>query len=193
MKSKFDNKYDIGHCFGNWKLLNNIPMRVAKKNSTTKDKHTLKFQCLCLSCNTEHLVDCYTLEKGISKRCYKCSMDLQKGSGNPSWRGFGEIGAKVLSRAKNGAKLRNIEFNLTLEDLDKKWKEQQKVCALTGKILTEAEASIDRIDSNGIYEYNNIQWVHKDINLMKNQLDQKYFIEMCKSVFIHSGGACEIK
>lgn len=193
MKSKFDNKYEIGYCFGNWKLLNNIPLRVPKKSNNTKDKHTLKFQCLCLSCNTEHLVDCYNLEKGISKRCYKCSMNCQKGSGNPSWKGLGEIGAKVLSRAKNGAKLRNIEFNLTLEELDEKWKQQKQICALTGIFIDLKEASIDRIDSNGIYEYNNIQWVHKDVNLMKNHLNQEYFVQMCKLVSSNAGGACEIK
>jgi len=193
MKSKFDNTYEIGHLFGEWKLLNNIPLRIPKKSSTTKDKHTLKFLCLCTSCNTEHLVDCYNLEKSISKRCYKCSMKNTKGCNNPFWKGYGKIGAKFLSRAKHGASLRKINFNLTLEELDRKWHEQKEICALSGKLLTLEEASIDRIDSDGIYEYNNIQWVHKDINLMKNHLNQEYFIEMCNMVSFYKGGACEIK
>ena len=37
--------------------------------------------------------------------------------------------------------------------------------------------SLDRIDSSKGYEENNVQWVHKDINLMKNKYDNKYFIE----------------
>jgi len=32
------------------------------------------------------------------------------------------------------------------------------------------------------YTVDNIQWVHRDINLMKQALDLDYFIEMCKKV-----------
>ena len=46
-------------------------------------------------------------------------------------------------------------------------------------------ASIDRIDSSAGYVAGNIQFVHKHINKMKNNLDEQCFIEMCKLVAFH--------
>jgi hypothetical protein len=43
-------------------------------------------------------------------------------------------------------------------------------------------ASLDRIDNNKGYTKDNIQWLHKNINLMKHCFDQKYFIELCNLI-----------
>jgi hypothetical protein len=43
-------------------------------------------------------------------------------------------------------------------------------------------ASLDRINSDLGYVYGNIQWIHKDINKMKNDYEQNYFILLCKKV-----------
>ena len=43
-------------------------------------------------------------------------------------------------------------------------------------------ASLDRIDSKKGYIKGNLQWVHKDLNIMKNSYPNQYFIEMCKKV-----------
>ena len=75
---------------------------------------------------------------------------------------------------------------------------QDKKCALTGvpisfeKTELGYSASIDRIDSKKEYDLDNVQLVHKDVNLMKNRFDQDYFISMCKLVAKHKGGSCEI-
>lgn len=42
--------------------------------------------------------------------------------------------------------------------------------------------SIDRIDSNGVYEEGNVQWVDKRINMMKGTLSNEEFIELCTMV-----------
>lgn len=42
--------------------------------------------------------------------------------------------------------------------------------------------SLDRIDSNKGYIENNIQWVVKEINFMKNNLTEKEFFILCNSV-----------
>jgi len=54
------------------------------------------------------------------------------------------------------------------------------VCALSGVKLDENTWSPDRIDSKKGYTKENLQFVHKDINLMKNKFPEDYFIEMCK-------------
>jgi len=51
--------------------------------------------------------------------------------------------------------------------------------------LSKSTASVDRIDSNKGYIKGNVQFVHKDINLMKNVLNIEYFIEMCKKIAKH--------
>ena len=43
-------------------------------------------------------------------------------------------------------------------------------------------ASLDRIDSNKGYTKDNVQFVHKDINWMKQDFEQNKFIEYCKKV-----------
>lgn len=57
-------------------------------------------------------------------------------------------------------------------------------CALSDKSISfnDGTASVDRIDSKIGYVSNNIQIVHKDINIMKNAFDQDYFIDICKRI-----------
>jgi hypothetical protein len=43
-------------------------------------------------------------------------------------------------------------------------------------------ASIDRIDSNLGYTESNVVWVHKDVNIMKNNFTKEYFLMMCQKV-----------
>ena len=43
-------------------------------------------------------------------------------------------------------------------------------------------ASLDRIDSTKGYTKNNIQWVHKTINKMKNVLHDEEFIQWCNLI-----------
>jgi len=42
--------------------------------------------------------------------------------------------------------------------------------------------SLDRVNSNDYYHVDNIQWIHKHINIMKNKFETDYFIQMCKLV-----------
>jgi hypothetical protein len=73
----------------------------------------------------------------------------------------------------------------------KRFLQQDRKCALTGLPLTinysrltgdPHTASLDRIDSSKGYVRGNIQWIHKDVNMMKRIYDQGYFIEMCRLV-----------
>ena len=71
--------------------------------------------------------------------------------------------------------------------------EQQGKCALTGMVLRmrgrkseeqkeRGTASLDRIDSTKGYVRGNVQWVHKDVNLMKNEFSEGYLLKMCRLV-----------
>ena len=43
-------------------------------------------------------------------------------------------------------------------------------------------ASLDRIDSNKGYVEGNVQWVHVDVNYMKLDYDQDYYINICRLI-----------
>lgn len=89
------------------------------------------------------------------------------------------------------AKNRNIEFNISIEEIWNLFEKQDRKCALTGIDIVfksehtgilETTASLDRIDSNGSYVIGNVQWVHKYINIMKSDMSQQDFIDMCKTI-----------
>lgn len=88
------------------------------------------------------------------------------------------------------AKSRNIEFNITISDLENQWNLQEGKCAYTGIELTLPKsstdrlfnASVDRIDSSEPYIIGNIQWVLKEVNIMKMSLSEERFLELCKRI-----------
>ena len=43
-------------------------------------------------------------------------------------------------------------------------------------------ASLDRIDSSKGYTKNNVQWLHKDINIMKRDFPEEKFLFLCKQI-----------
>ena len=147
-------------------------------------KKEAKVLCKC-ECGAIHEVACYTLIKGTSTQCLKCGNSL-KTEKNPAWKGYGMISGKTFSKLKRGADLRGFEFKISLEFLDVLYKKQNMKCALTGLDLsvlhTNLTASVDRIDSNKGYIEDNIQWVHKEVNRMKNNYTQSYFIDMCRLI-----------
>ena len=106
------------------------------------------------------------------------------------WKGNGEISGTFWYHKKKSALKRHIEFDLSMEDGWNLFLEQNRKCALTGIILTfqkkssefDGTASLDRIDSTKGYIKGNVQWVHKDVNLMKHQLTQENFVELCQKV-----------
>lgn len=116
-----------------------------------------------------------------------------QGKNHPLWCGTGDISGQYFDSIKCRANKLKIEFDITIEQLWEIFLKQNRLCALTGLPLNfstyrqrrkgnEQTASIDRIDSNKGYTIDNVQWVHKDINRMKNSYDQKYFLQICQLV-----------
>ena len=183
MGTKNNTKYDsiqIGDRFGKWKVIDNVFI-----------ERYAKVPCQC-ECGVHQDVDAYTLIKGKSKSCKTCSLP-RIGATNPAWKGYEEIPNSWFLRFKRYSK---IEFDLQIEDVWDLFLKQDKKCALTGLLISfsndrarsekhsgiSCTASIDRIDSKKGYTKDNVQLVHKDVNIMKNHFDQDYFLEMCKII-----------
>lgn len=128
---------------------------------------------VCKSCRTR-----------IANASKKRNAKMEK---NPCWKGYNEIPYSWFSKYFE-RKGKNKTGNITIIDVYNIWIKQNKKCALSSedidfiKTNKGISASIDRIDSNGNYTIDNIQLVHKDVNLMKNSFEQNYFVELCKKI-----------
>ena len=135
----------------------------------------------------------------LAGRIISCGCRVPKGKEHKSWTGHEELSGQEygsIRRGANGSKGRPpLEFQVSQQYLWELFLKQDRKCALSGVPIylrkrwkESGTASLDRIDSSLGYIEGNVQWVHKDVNLMKNKLDQTYFIEMCKSI----AGACSL-
>ena len=114
-----------------------------------------------------------------------------KNKKHPAWRGYGDISMTYWKNLKHGAKLREIEFGISIQDAWEIYIKQNKKCALSGReIGFEASksnsASLDRINSSKPYDITNVQWVHRDINFAKQSLSNEEFIILCQEVANHN-------
>lgn len=175
IQTDFDRKYNrnlIGYKFGT--------LEVIKK--TEKGGKT-KWVCRCECGSEKDFFEC----KIISNTIKSCGCkQFKRGSDNHHWNGHGVIPGKYLFNIKNGSKKRGYEFSVTNEYILDLYYNQNCKCALSGVDIAfdgdEITASLDRIDNDKGYIAGNIQWIHKDINRMKNIFDNSYFIDICKKI-----------
>jgi hypothetical protein len=115
-----------------------------------------------------------------------------------AWKGCGELSKSLWNDIIRGSQRRSrrIPFRLTIQQGWNLFLKQERKCAISGaeirfpnrckKYGTEDRtASLDRIDSSKNYTLDNVQWVHKVINIMKNELPQEQFVEWCKTITKH--------
>jgi hypothetical protein len=77
-----------------------------------------------------------------------------------------------------------LEITITKKYIEKLFFKQDQKCAISGvSISLGRNASLDRINSSLGYTKENVQWVHKDVNLMKGMFSEEYFKEVCEHVY----------
>ena len=145
--------------------------------------------CKCLACKKEFEAQFHNVYRGNYKSCGCLQHALS--NKNPKWKGIGDISASYFCSLRRGARIRNLCFNITLEEIWRLFLEQNKKCALSGKELKfstfrndyKANASLDRIDSSKGYTIDNVQWVDKDINFMKQSMNNQEFLNIVKKIY----------
>lgn len=150
---------------------------VARTKSYTKN---------CSSCGAEQSYgrkDHYNSAVRNDWKCKACTSSTNAYKGK-----IGPMPVTWFEVKKRGGISRGLVWDLTPEYILGMYKEQEGICKLTGwpigwseKGLT-ATVSIDRIDSSEGYLEGNVQLVHKDVNMAKQQYSQDYFIAMCTAV-----------
>jgi len=122
----------------------------------------------------------WRLHSSNNIQCQLCGSDNQRNQKKRNPLKF------IFKHSRQHAKVRNREFTIELVDLENLMITQCNRCALTGIEFHEDNLpSIDRIDSSKGYTIDNIQFVLIKINLMKSNLHQKEFIELCTLVSNH--------
>ena len=155
---------------------------VVIQKDPNKTRHT-KWLCKC-KCGDIRSVLQQTLLRGQSNRCRKCQFDHQ--------RIRNKLPNTLWWRINHNAEQRNLKITCTQDELYKLYVTQKKLCALSAIPISlefdlnrKVTASLDRIDSSKGYDLDNVQWVHKDINFMKQAFNQDYFISLCKAIVIN--------
>lgn len=159
----------IGEVYRDWTVISD---KVFKKESNRSTYWKVKCKC-----GTEEIRDAAHLTSGKTSSCKSCAaLKLP-------------FEQSYLRKIKKRAKSSGLEFNLTLEYITSIFNGECKLSGLPiqfGKHwklkLSDQTASLDRIDSKKGYIIGNVQWVHKDINMMKWSFDQEYFIILCKKI-----------
>lgn len=193
----------LGKKFGNWTVLK---LAGYHKGSNNKSNWiTWKYLAECV-CGRRYKVWWSDLKSGKSKQCHECHMKSHKwpkinrinlfGPGNNNFKGKGVIPSFYYKRVESNAELRNLEFRISIDDLDKQWRKQNGRCFYTGLPLIAPSSyytengnefslmgSLDRINSKKGYTTNNIVWTSKTVNKIKMHFPSKVFIDMCKLVY----------
>ena len=166
----------IGKKFGKWTVLSKIG-----RAGTSRD---ILWLCRC-ECGKNRPVKSYYLTKGYSKQCVDC--------GHLPTKYKEELPECIWNKIVRTALKRGFKVEITKEQAYEMFLKQKKRCSLTQLRINFPEngteerhrnytASLDRIDSKKHYTLDNIQWVHKHVNRMKNIFSQEYFIKMCQLI-----------
>ena len=181
-KSKYDDYFKLGDIHNNWIVSGPVVMEGEAKVEVT------------CKCGYTANVSAYAISRESSKGCLSCDQASRLGESNNSWKGFGEVPGSFTQRyRRKGEKDVKFKWETTEEELNDIYLKQDRKCALSGLTISfknqnknwigyKCTASLDRIDSSKGYNKENIQLLHKDINIMKNIHPVDYFQELCRAV-----------
>lgn len=105
--------------------------------------------------------------------------------------GTENISGAYFHTLQAGAKRRGKEFTISIEYLQEVYDKQGGKCNYSGvPLVMELGAkneptntgSVDRIDNNEGYVEGNVQWLHKDVNFMKQAFEEDTFLDYCKLI-----------
>lgn len=161
--------------------------RLTVLSSEMNKFNRIVYKCKC-SCGEIIIRSGNQLLHAKRNYCLEC---IYKDYSKKRRKGFEEISGHFWYNILACAKNRNKIFEITIEDAWNQFLKQNRKCAITGvelffhkprEIISVTTASLDRIDSTKGYTKDNIQWVHKVINIMKFDLKEEEFINWCKLV-----------
>ena len=146
-----------------------------------------KWCSICSCCGSEQEYSRKDHARSSSRgdwKCKKCA--TYKNKTRPSVeKGFVVSNFEVFARS---AISRGLVWELDKSFLFSLWESQEGRCALSGVTLIKNPRtwSIDRIDNDKGYLKSNVQFVLKEINMLRGKLEIERFVELCFLVAQHN-------
>jgi hypothetical protein len=149
-----------------------------------KQDHAKKalWQARCNHCQKVWVLRGGNIKSGRTKSCgCQRAVSVHKAIGC----GVGDMTGAFWCRLRHNAEARRHALNITKEEAYDLYQKQKGICALSGLPIgfKDKTASLDRIDSQKPYDLTNIQWVHKYVNKMKNNLNQDVFLSFVNNIY----------
>lgn len=169
----------IGYKFGTWTVISD--------GEYINKQWRYKVQCTCG--NTRLMPVSQIMKPDRYNTCLRCSLGKTLSNFRESF--INNIKRNAFSRGKDFAD------DVTPEYLYSLLEKQNFKCALTGdNLLPEDNSldhlrrdlplSLDRIDSSKGYIRGNVQWVTKQVNLMKGVMTTEELFEICSKILNHA-------
>lgn len=159
-----------------------------KKVEYNKKKRMWDWLFRC-DCGVEKIINIGEVRKNRTKSCgclKNKNLNHNKSELSINWKSKTPIPITYINSVKRRAISKKIEFNINEEYIYKIFSNQNGKCNLSGLDLSidlsNFTASIDRIDSKSGYVEGNIQWLHKDLNYIKYNLNQKELYFICEKI-----------
>jgi hypothetical protein len=162
-------------------------LRVVKRLEGNYGSGTAALWLLECDCGNFRESGSSDFRKGVVHSCGCAKRDV-------NFKGVGEFGSVHFYHIVQNAKSRKIDFNLSKEFLWNLYLKQDRLCPLSGvpikfyhrgtkkDFFKDTTCSLDRIDPLKHYDEDNVQWIHKDVNAVKLNLQEDEFFKICKLV-----------
>lgn len=151
---------------------------------TKSGKLVALYEVACPKCNRVRVIKRKDHAKShINKICKFCSNKNNHPQGE-----YKEFRISWWKKYELSAQARGLEWKIDINDGLEIFHKQNGLCILTGIPLVtkgnfnEITASLDRIDNSKGYLIDNVQFVHKEINMMRGSLNMNRFFELCELI-----------
>lgn len=177
----------VGDIFGNWTVIDPEEKHMYP-DSTNSSRYTKGVLVECPH-GVQIRVPIWNLHNTHRHAgCKQCGNEAK-------FKGCGDLSGSYLNSIIQRAEKKKLKYNVAPEYLWNLFLEQDRKCALSGVDITldrhfgtnsrdnttkfTQTASLDRIDSAKGYIEGNVQWIHKQVNLMKLDMGQDEFVDFC--------------
>lgn len=175
-------------------------LTIVSENIQVTSDNKFKFNVQC-DCGKAYFLLARTFYTKDNPMCMSCSRKISYAKYHKATfdanrtKYVGLISGTFFSHIKQSAQTRNHVFDITKEFIWELYLKQEGKCTLSGADISLSlkrkksdpdfsaiTASLDRINSDEGYTTDNVQWVHKVVNKMKNNLTEKEFKNWCKLI-----------
>lgn len=177
---KTSSKIQVGEKHGKLEIVN----WYRERNKSGRSKIVVECKC---DCGGTHTLQYQTLKYEGGSSCPNCKKSSRFVASNKKKTIQSYYKTLKYHCNRKRMKSKNRDCKISIEEIQQLLKQQNYQCALSGIIISieDGTASLDRINNDGDYTLDNVQWVHKYINYMKVDIPQDIFIKMCRMVTLH--------